>query len=120
MRDFKNLSVFHENVINGILDRSKEKEERLKPVRQRLEKYYYIEEITEVNNYQIAKVRRKNNAGEWLYAAFIDYESTNEMAYSFDAAVLICLCYKYDGKQSGAAHYIERILGMEYEIEKVE
>lgn len=120
MRDFKNLSVFKENQINHILDQYKEKDDRLKPIRDYLEKNYYTEEITEMNNYQIAKVRRKTNAKEWLYATFIDYKTTNEMSSSFDTAVLACLSYKYDGRQSGAVTYIERILGMQYEVEEIE
>lgn len=120
MRDFKKLNIFQENQINNILDQHKEKDSRLKPIRDYLEKYYYTEEITEMNNYQIAKVRRKKNAEEWLYAAFIDYTPTNEMASSFDVAVLICLSYKYDNNRSDAVVYIERILNMEYGIEKVE
>lgn len=120
MRDFKNLSVFQERQINNILDQYKEKDSRLKPIRDYLEKYYYTEEITEMNNYQIAKVRRKTGAKEWLYATFIDYAPTSEMASSFDAAVLICLSYKYDRRRSDAVTYISRILNMEDTIEEIE
>ena len=120
VRDFENLNAFQTIQINGILDANKERDARLKPIREYLKDNYLIEEITEVNNYQIAKIRRKRNGDEWYYATFIDYKPLHEMGMTFDQAVLICLSYKYDNRSSDAAGYIARILNVNFMPEEVE
>lgn len=116
MRDFKNLNTFQEVRINAILDESKEKSERERPIRNYLDEYYYIEYISEVNDYQIAKIRRKKDAKEWMYATFINYKPLNEMGMTFDQAVLICLNYKYQ-KNGHAVVYIEKMIDANFEYE---
>lgn len=118
MRDFKNLNIFQENQINAILDANKEKSTRLKSIRDTLSDYY-IDEITEMNDYQIAKIRRRNGK-EWYYATFLNYKSLHEFAMTFDQAVLICLSYKYDNNRSDAAGYIARLLNVNFYPEEIE
>ncbi|MFS0657401.1 hypothetical protein AB1L07_02085 [Niallia alba] len=122
MRDFKNLNAFQEVQINHILDTNKERDNRLRSIRQYLEKSYIIEEITEMNDYQIAKIRRKSNSGinEWLYSMFFNYNPIHEMAMTFDQAVLICLSYKYNNRNTDAALYLERILNASFMPEGIE
>lgn len=119
MMDFKNLNVLQETIINSILDEDKERQIRQKPIRDYL-KNYFITEISEVNNYQIAKIRRKNvtEAKEWMYAAFIDYKPLNEMGMTFDQAVLICLNYKYQ-MNGHAVGYIEKMIDANFEYEMI-
>lgn len=120
MRELENLNAFQKVQINSILDENKERDVRLKPIRDYLNNNYIIEDITEVNDYQIAKVRNKRDAKEWLYPTFINYKPLHEMAMTFDQAVLICLSYKYDGRRSDAAGYIARILNANFNVEEVE
>lgn len=119
LRDFKNLTAYHEEQYNCILDKNKAKSMRLSPIYNYLEKNYLIEEITEVNDYQIAKVKRKKGAEEWLYPVFLDYRPLNEMAMTFDQAVLICLSSKYTGN-SDTATYISRLLNANFHPETIE
>lgn len=122
MRDFKNLNAFQEVQISNILDNNKERDVRIKPVKEYLDKNYIIEEITEMNDYQIAKVRRKSKSDfdEWLYPTFFNYKPIHEMAMTFDQAVLICLSYKYNNRNTDAAMYLERILGVGYIPEEID
>lgn len=119
MRDFKNLNVVQEAQYNHILDENKARDLRLKPITEYLSKHYIIEEITEMNDYQIAKVKRKQNASEWLYPTFINYKPLHEMAMTFDQAVLICLSYKYDNRRTDATTYISRILNVDFVPEEI-
>ncbi|MDT0160339.1 MULTISPECIES: hypothetical protein [unclassified Bacillus (in: firmicutes)] len=119
-RDFKNLNVVQEVQYNNILDKNKEREMRLKPITEYLSKHYTVEEITEMNDYQIAKVKRKDIAAEWLYPTFINYKPLHEMAMTFDQAVLICLSYKYDNRRTDAVTYISRILNVNFNPEEIE
>ena len=119
MRDFKNLNIVQETRYNHILDENKKRDQRLKPITEYLSKYYLIEDITEINDYQIAKVKRKDNPVEWLYPTFIDYKPLHEMAMTFDQAVLICLSYKYDNRSTEAATYISRILNVNFMPEEI-
>lgn len=123
MRDFKNLNLVQETQYNHILDENKERDTRLKPITEYLSKHYTIEDITEMNEYQIAKVRRKKNSSnvdEWLYPTFINYKPLHEMAMTFDQAVLICLTYKYDNRRSDAVTYISRILNVNFVPEGIQ
>lgn len=119
MRDFKNLNILQERQYNYILDENKEREERLKPITNYLSKSYIIEKITEMNDYQIAKVKRKQDAKEWYYVTFINYNPLYEMAMTFDQAVLICLSHKYDNNRSDAPLYIARILNVNFMPEEI-
>jgi hypothetical protein len=120
-RDFKNLNAFQETQINHILDENKARDVRLRPINNELSNYI-VEEIWEMKDYQIAKVRRKQKSGninEWLYATFIDYKPLHEMGMTFDQAILICLSYKYDNRRSDAATYMARILNVNFEPEQI-
>lgn len=122
MRDFKNLNTFQEVQINHILDTNKERDVRVKPIKEYLDKNYIVEEITDMNDYQIAKVRRKfkSDYNEWLYPTFFKYKPIHEMAMTFDQAVLICLSYKYNNRNTDAAMYLERILGVDFMPEEID
>ena len=120
MIDFKNLNIVQENQIRGLIESNKGRQNRLKPIRSFLEDRYFVDSITEINDYQIAKVRRKSGAQEWLYPVFLNYKSLHEMAMTFDQAVLICLAYKYDGNSSDSVTYIERILNARFMPEEID
>jgi hypothetical protein len=117
MIDLKNLNLVQETYINGLLSENKKRETRLKPIRELL-KQYYIENIWELNDLQIVKVKSRNDK-EWYYATFINYKSLNEFAFSFDQALLICLAYKYDNNRSDAVAYMSRMLNMKNEPEEI-
>lgn len=117
--DFKNLKKFQEARFIHLIKTDNETFERLKPIRDNLDDYYHIDEITEVNEYQIARVRRKKDATEWYYACFINYKALNIMASSFDEALLTCINYKMH-RNTSAVHYIQKMLDMSYEPEIIQ
>lgn len=109
VKDLKNFNRFQDKQINKILDdENKARDVRLRPIKNALSDYY-VEEIWEMIDYQIAKVRTKNK--DIFYAPFLNYKSLPKFAYTFDDAVLICLGYKYDGR-SDSVIYVRRLLNM--------
>lgn len=118
-RDFENLNAFKKIQYNHILDQNKARDTRLKPVREKLKSYYIIDEIWEVNDFQIVKIRRKRDEGkEVMYATFVNYESLNLLGMTFDQALLICLAFKYDGYNSQFPIYAARMLNAKFEPEQ--
>jgi hypothetical protein len=41
------------------------------------------------------------------------------MGMTFDQAVLMCLCYKYDNRRTDAEFYISRLINMKNDIEEI-
>lgn len=96
MRDFTNLNVVQKAQINEALDEAKATWQRQKPITDYLDKRYNVLDISEIGDYQIAKIRQKKGDKEVYYACFIDYKPLNEMGMTLDQAVLICLASKYN------------------------
>jgi hypothetical protein len=96
---------------HSIANEYKVREDRLKPIKTALSSYM-VEEIWEMVDYQIAKVRTKNN--EIYYAPFLNYKILPKFAYTFDDALLLCLGYKYDNGRSDSLVYLRRLLNMNY------
>jgi hypothetical protein len=118
VRDFKNLTTFQEIQINHIIDEHKNRQQRLKPIEEQLSDYYKVLEIWEVNDFQIAKIKRRaGDSKEILYSTFHNYKSLHEMASNFDQALLICLSHKYEGYNSQFPLYAAKMLNAKFEPE---
>lgn len=110
VRDVKNENEVQDKQMNDPLDdEHKTREIRLRPIKKALSNYY-VEEIWEMIDYQIAKVRSKNK--EIYYAPFLQYKILPKFALTFDDAVLLCLGYKYDNGRSDSFVYVRRLLNM--------
>ena len=83
--------------INATLDEARQTWQRQKPITDHLKDRYTVQQIWEIDDYQIAKVKRRNDkSGEVIYVTYINYVPTNEMGMTLDHAILICMAHKYN------------------------
>ena len=91
-----------------------EEYKKLEPVRKSFEgRRERILEIVNIRDeYQIVEYETRID-DEWkkYFGVFIKFKNTNQITTTFDQALIVALCVKYDGFNTRLPVYIERALG---------